>query len=94
MVFKPQTFHGQTPEIDKPAGFGGVEAKVADALARAGDLDATEVGVTETDGEIVLDGVVLYPEEAEIAGDIASRVAGPTRVRNLIRWRSDTSRGG
>ncbi len=35
---------------------------MADALARAADLDATQVAVTEVDGAIVLDGMVLYPE--------------------------------
>lgn len=93
MVFKPQTFHGDTPEIDKPAGLAGAEARVADALARAADLDATQVAVTEVDGALVLDGVVLYPEEVSIAGDIAERIGGGMPVRNRIRCQSETPRG-
>lgn len=93
MVFKPQTFHGDTPEIDQPAAGALTEARVADALARAADIDATQVGVTEADGVIVLDGVVLYPEEVAIAGDIAERMAGGAPVDNRIRCRGDKPRG-
>lgn len=93
MVFKPQTFHGDTPEIDKPAGGASTEARVADALARAADLDATQVAVTEVDGAIVLDGMVLYPEEVAIAGDIAERVGGGLPVQNRVRCQSEKPRG-
>jgi osmotically-inducible protein OsmY len=94
MVFKPQTFHGDTPEIDKPDGGAQAEARVADALARAADLDATQVAVTEVDGRIVLDGVVLYPEEVAIAGDIAERMSSGMPVDNRIRFQTEKPRGG
>ncbi|WP_137157593.1 BON domain-containing protein [Rhizobium sp. FKL33] len=93
MVFKPQTFHGDTPEIDKSAGGAQVEARVADALACAADLDATQVAVTEVDGAIVLDGIVLYPEEVVIAADIAARVGG-LPVQNRLRCQTDKPKSG
>lgn len=95
MVFKPQTFYGNEPNTAElaPSPETAVETRVAEALARAGDLDAADVSVTSVDGAIVLSGTVAFPEEIAIAGDIASRVAGVAAVENLIAIAtSDNSR--
>jgi osmotically-inducible protein OsmY len=86
MVFKPQTFHGRETDISASQSnlASLLETKVATALARAADIDATEIAVTSVGSTIVLSGVVAYPEEIEIAGDIASRVVGITLIENRI----------
>jgi osmotically-inducible protein OsmY len=86
MVFKPQTFYGNESDIaDVPDSPGAaVETRVADALARAADIDASNVSVTAVGEQIVLQGTVAFPEEVAIAGDIAARVAGVVVVENLI----------
>jgi osmotically-inducible protein OsmY len=86
MVFKPQTFHGQVPEIapDDDNLSSLTEGRVAKALSRAADIDASEVAVTAMGETIVLSGTVAYPEEISIAGDIAGRVAGVANVDNRI----------
>jgi osmotically-inducible protein OsmY len=86
MVFKPQTFYGNEPETMAPETTppAAVETRVAEALARAGDLDAADVSVTSTGDTIVLNGTVAFPEEIAIAEDIASRIAGVAAVENHI----------
>jgi osmotically-inducible protein OsmY len=86
MVFKPQTFYGEeAPIVDVDVNPDpATETRVAEALARAADLDASNVSVTAIGSQIVLQGTVAYPEEAAIAEDIASRVAGVVDVENLI----------
>jgi len=86
MVFKPQTFFGNEPStaaLETTSGTA-IETRVAEALARAGDMDAADVSVTAVDDTIVLSGTVAFPEEIAIAGDIAARIAGVTSVENLI----------
>lgn len=85
MVFKPQTFYGEpaSPEID-PHSDAALEARVAAALAQAGDIDATNVAVTAVGSRIVLSGTVALQTEAGIAEDIASRVSGVGGVENLL----------
>jgi osmotically-inducible protein OsmY len=86
MVFKPQSFYGNEPNTVEPENTAGaaVETQVAEALARAGDLDAADVSVISVDGTIVLDGTVAFPEEIAIAEDIASRIPGVVSVENRI----------
>ena len=97
MVFKPQTFYGEdVSTVDMEANPGAAaEARVAEALARAGDLDATNISVTSVGTQIVLQGTVAFPEEVVIAEDIASRVAGVVSVENLVSASSnDNTRAG
>ena len=86
MVFKPQTFYGKEPDIAEVdvTPDAAVAARVDDALARAGDLEATNISVTAVGTRIVLQGTVAYPEEVAIAKDIASRVSGVASVENLL----------
>ena len=63
--------------------------RVAEALARAGDIDASNISVTSVGSQIVLQGTVSFPEEVAIAQDIASRVAGVSEVENLLATASN-----
>lgn len=86
MVFKPQAFNGRNVNpVDLEANpIMAMETRVADALARAADIDAAEVVVIAAGTAIVLKGTVTYPEEIEIAEDIASRVTGVASVDNRL----------
>jgi len=86
MVFKPQTFYGNEPNTIEPekTSEAAIETRVAEALARAGDLDAADVAVTSVGSTIVLSGTVAFPEEVAIAEDIASRIPGVDAVDNQI----------
>lgn len=91
MVFKPQTFYGEdvnTADLEANPG-PAAETRVAEALARAADIDASNVSVTSVGTQIVLQGTVAFPEEVAIAEDIASRVAGVVTVDNLITTASN-----
>jgi osmotically-inducible protein OsmY len=83
MVFKPQTFHEVPPqvEIENPTD-ALLEADVAEALGRAGLVDASRVGVTARGSVITLDGFVGSRFEVETAGEIAARVEGVKEVDN------------
>lgn len=85
MVFKPQTFHETPPqvEIDDPTA-AALEARVAEALARAGAVDASAVEVTAADGVVTLTGTVGTPREIETITEVASRVAGVEAVENRV----------
>lgn len=85
MVFKPQTFHEIPPqaELDDPTA-ALVEADVAEALSRAGTLDASRVTVTMRDGVITLDGFVSTRSEVDTAGEAAGRVEGVSRIDNRL----------
>lgn len=85
MVFKEQTFHGLEPEIEAEiANRAAVEAAVANALAIAGGIDASDVEVTMEDGRIVLTGTVGTVGEIERATAVAKAVEGVHSVRNQI----------
>jgi osmotically-inducible protein OsmY len=85
MVFKPQTFHEVPPqvEIENPTD-ALLEADVAEALGRAGLVDASRVGVTARGSVITLDGFVGSRFEVETAGEIAARVEGVKEVDNRL----------
>jgi len=88
MVFKPQTFHEVPPqaEIDNPTQ-AGLEARVAEALARVGSADASQVNVT-VDGSIVtLTGQVGTAVEIGTVGDAAAGVSGVRSVENRVEAR-------
>ncbi|RUM24977.1 BON domain-containing protein [Rhizobium vallis] len=85
MVFKEQTFHGLEPEIDAEiANRASVEAAVANALAIAGGIDASDVEVTMDEGQIVLTGIVGTVGEIERATAVAKAVEGVQSVQNRI----------
>jgi osmotically-inducible protein OsmY len=85
MVFKPQTFHEMPPqaELDNPTS-ALVEANVAEALSRAGHLDASRVTVVVHSGAVTLEGFVSSRSEVDTAGEVAGRVAGVRRVDNRL----------
>ena len=85
MVFKEQTFHGLEPEIDAEiANRASVEAAVANALAIAGGIDASDGEVTMDEGRIVLTGTVGTVGEIERATVVARAVEGVQSVQNRI----------
>ncbi|MGR9170521.1 BON domain-containing protein [Rhizobium sp. KDH_Rht_773_N] len=85
MVFKEQTFHGRQPEAEADyTNRATLEAAVANALAVAGGIDASDVEVTAEGDEIVLSGHVGTVEEIERATVIARTVEGVHTVRNRI----------
>ena len=85
MVFKPQTFHEIPPhaEMHDPTT-AMLEAGVAEALARAGAIDASRVEVTAANGAITLQGFVSSLAEIETAGEVAESVAGVTVIDNRL----------
>ena len=85
MDFKPQTFHEVPPqaELDDPTD-ATLEADVAEALARAGQVDASRVSVTARGGTVTLDGYVGSQWEVEAAGETARRIEGVASVDNRL----------
>ncbi|OHV18443.1 BON domain-containing protein [Rhizobium sp. RMa-01] len=85
MVFKEQTFHGLEPEMEAEiANRASVEAAVANALAIAGGIDASDVEVTMENDQIVLTGTVGTVGEIERATAVARAVEGVHVVQNRI----------
>lgn len=85
MVFKEATFHGKQPEIETEfTNHAALEIAAADALASAGDIDASDVQVTADDNDIVLTGTVSTVGEIERATVIVRSVKGVHDVRNRI----------
>ena len=91
MVFKARTFHQTTPqaEIDDPTR-SRLEADVADALARAGTLDASRIVITASNGRITLDGFVGMHPEIDTAGEVVSRVKGVDAIDNRLMVEAGT----
>lgn len=87
MVFKHQHFHETTAEVEVEfPPRATLESAVADALASAGGVDASDVTVTAQEGGgVTLGGVVQVPEEIVRAEEVARGVPGVTAVRNEIR---------
>jgi osmotically-inducible protein OsmY len=85
MVFKEQTFHGLEPEMEvEIANRASVEAAVANALAIAGGIDASDVEVTMENDQIFLSGTVGTVGEIERATAVAMAVEGVHSVQNRI----------
>ena len=85
MVFKEQTFHGLEPEMEAEiANRASVEAAVANALAIAGGIDASDVEVTMENEHIVLTGTVGTVGEIERATAVARAVEGVHSVQNRV----------
>nr|WP_325263359.1 BON domain-containing protein [uncultured Rhizobium sp.] len=85
MVFKHPQFNETAPEIEVefPA-YAHLEGKVADALASAGGIDASEVTVTVTGTSIALAGRVADAREIARAEEVVRSVEGVTEVRNSL----------
>jgi osmotically-inducible protein OsmY len=86
MVFKPQTFHHEPPqaEIDDPTE-AALEARVAEALARVGSADASQVAVTVAGGVVTLTGNVGFPREVDTIAEAAARIPGVEAVDNRVQ---------
>ncbi|QRM43908.1 BON domain-containing protein [Rhizobium sp. BG4] len=85
MVFKEATFHGKQPEIEVEfVNHAALEIAAAEALATAGDIDASDVQVTSDADDIVLTGTVATVGEIERATAIVQAVQGVHDVRNQI----------
>ena len=85
MVFKPQTFHEVPPqvEIDNPTQ-AALEARVAEALARTGTADASQVEVTVKGFVVTLTGTVATSPEIGTVAEVAARVPGVISVENRV----------
>ncbi len=88
MVFKPPTFHGKEFEPENPRTRAGLEEQVANALAEAGNVDATDVQVTLVKDTIVLTGTVLNDAERQAAIEIAASFDRVRQVDCRIRIES------
>lgn len=89
MVFKPQTFHELPPqaEMDDPMD-AVLEADAAEALVRAGALDASRIDVTIRGTAACLDGFVGSRSEIDMAGEIVGKVDGIKAVDNRLMVQS------
>jgi osmotically-inducible protein OsmY len=85
MVFKAATFHGIAPVIESENAMrSALECEVANALAVAGGLDASDVTVTAVGQEIRLAGTVATLGEVKRASAVAEAMSGVRLVRNRI----------
>lgn len=84
MVFKEGTFHGEVPEHFDGPDPAMLETAVADALAAAGTVDASDVAVTCENGTVFLTGRLGSPEEIDRAIAIARSVAGVSVVESRL----------
>ncbi|MBB3611970.1 hypothetical protein FHX11_004935 [Rhizobium sp. BK602] len=85
VVFKAATFHGITLVMDNEHAMrSALECEVANALAVAGGLDASDVTVTAVGQEIRLGGTVATPDEVKRASAVAEAMPGVRLVRNRI----------
>ncbi|MGV8937291.1 MAG: BON domain-containing protein [Allorhizobium sp.] len=83
MVFKPQTFHGDEPEVETEGEThmqSEIETAVADLLAVSDGIDATGIAVICSGDEIFLHGRVAFAEEIARAVDVAMSVPGVGKV--------------
>ena len=92
MVFKPQTFHELPPqaEMNNPTE-AIIESDVAEALSRAGSVDAGRVSVTARNGDVTLTGFVSSGAEVETATEVAEMVKGVTGVDNRLAVQHGTT---
>lgn len=85
MVFKAATFHGITLVMENEHAMrSALECEVANALAVAGGLDASDVTVTAVGQEIRLAGTVATADEVKRASAVAEAMPGVRLVRNRI----------
>ncbi|MFK0164530.1 BON domain-containing protein [Rhizobium sp. NPDC090279] len=85
MVFKAATFHGTALYLESEhVRRSALESAVANALAVAGGIDASDVTVTAAGQEIRLDGSVATYQEVKRATAVAESIPGVRLVRNRI----------
>lgn len=85
MVLKDRLFFGVPAERRAPRSpASDLEGRVASALADDGEVDASDVTVTASGDAVALAGTVTRPEEIGRCSQIALRVEGVRRVRNVI----------
>jgi osmotically-inducible protein OsmY len=58
---------------------------VNERLMRHGDIDATDIEVTVSNGEVTLSGAVDDRRTRRLAEDVAENVTGVTNVINRLR---------
>lgn len=81
MIFKPQRFHGEAPEMaDEFPTEAQLEQQVADALAASQGTGAEGLRVVASAGEILLYGVVGTRDEMARAVEVALAVPGVKKV--------------
>lgn len=81
MVFKPQRFFGEKPEVEIEFGdHEPLETAVARLLAVSEGGDASDISVTATGSTVFLSGVVTWTEEIDRAVEIALSVPGVEKV--------------
>jgi hypothetical protein len=71
-----------------------IEEEVNDALTVSPYLDATDIRVTVSRGEVSLDGEVRDRHSKRLAEDVAAGVRGVADVQNRLRVRADREAGG
>jgi osmotically-inducible protein OsmY len=85
MIFKQGTFFGEMPEIETEfKNHATLEEGVANALAVAGGLDASDLTVTVDQDGVILSGTVATASEIARATAVAQAAAGTHPVRNQI----------
>jgi osmotically-inducible protein OsmY len=85
MVFKHPQFNETAPEIEVEfPPHAALEGKVADALASAGGIDASEVTVTVSGTSVSLAGRVADAREIARADEVVRSVEGVTEVHNNV----------
>ena len=86
MIFKPQTFHETPPQAERDDPTDAMlEASVAEALGRAGLVDASRVSVITKGAIVILDGFVGSRPEIATAGEVAARVEGVRAIDNRLQ---------
>ncbi|QRM53401.1 BON domain-containing protein [Sinorhizobium sp. BG8] len=84
MVFKTGTFHGEKPEHFDGPHPAWLESAVAENLAAAGDVDASDITVTCRGTRVILTGNVASEEEAQRAVAVAGATKGVESVENRL----------
>jgi osmotically-inducible protein OsmY len=69
-----------------------IREDINDALTGNPDIDASDIEVVVTDGDVVLIGVVDSRDAKRLAEDIAEQTSGVRDVQNQVRVQRDTSR--
>lgn len=81
MIFKPQTFHGEAPTVEQQYPTeASLEEAAAAALAVTEGVDASDLKVKVTGGEIFLMGSVTRREEIDRAVETLLAVNGVEKV--------------
>lgn len=81
MIFKPQLFHGEAPEVTEEFPTDAqLEQQVADALATSDGTGAEGLRVVAAGKEIFLFGTVATRDEMDRAVEVALAVPGVEKV--------------